>query len=226
MNYLMDGILWVHIATGGAALVLGLFNLAFTGKGGQLHVRTGRLFWQSMIAMAVTAVLIAIERPRAGFVLIGVLSLYLVKTGRNALTRRPDAGNRDTVFWFVVATSCLVAGILAGSYAIATERQLFGSPAALYFGAAFDAAIFVMLDARLLRSGVPTGRHRIVDHLWRMVAALLFAMFALFLANPDVLPGWFSRAGLHYLAPLTIFVALVFWVVAVSRGAWPRAGAR
>ena len=220
MNYMADGVLWFHIATGACALLLGLFNLLFTRKGTSLHIRTGRMFWYSMIAMATSGIVVAILRPKAGFVLIGFLSMYLVNTGRNALKRPNGAVNRDTVWWLAVASSCLVMGIALGGYALAEGGQLFGSPYALYLGAAFDAAIFVVLDLRLMRMGSATGRSRIVDHLWRMIAGLLFAMFALFVANPSVFPAWFTSAGLNFVPPLLVLAAIAYWVSAVRRGWW------
>lgn len=224
MSYAADAVLWLHIATGAGALLLGVFNLLFTRKGARLHVLTGRMFWYSMLAMAITGVVVAIERPKAGFVLIGVLSMYLVNTGRNALRRPGGTVNADSRFWFAVATGCLLAGMALGSYALTRGGWLFGSPAALYFGAAFDAAIFVVLDWRLIRAGSATGTKRIVDHLWRMIAALLFAMFALFIANPSVFPGWFRSAGLNFLPPFLVLAAIAYWVSAVNRGWWRRGG--
>ena len=223
MSYMTDAVLWFHIATGACALLLGLFNLLFTQKGGSLHVRTGRMFWYSMIAMATSGIIVAILRPKAGFVLIGLLSLYLVNTGRNALKRPNGIVNRDTALWLAVASSCLVMGVALGGYAISKGGQLFGSPSALYFGAAFDAAIFVVLDLRLMRIGSATGRSRIVDHLWRMIAGLLFAMFALFIANPSVFPTWFTSAGLNFVPPLLVLAAIAYWVSVVRRGRWKRA---
>ncbi len=218
-----DAVLWLHIATGAAALFLGVFNLLFTQKGSRLHVQTGRMFWYSMIAMAVTGIVVAIERPKAGFVLIGILSMYLVNTGRNALRRPNGKVNGDNRLWFVVSNICLLAGVALGSYALTVGGRLFGSPAALYFGAAFDAAIFVALDWRLMRIGSATGTRRIVDHLWRMIGALLFAMFALFIANPSVFPTWFTGAALNFVPPLLVFAAIAYWVLAVNRGWWRRA---
>ena len=134
--------LWFHIATGAFALLVGVFNLLFTRKGARLHVTTGRMFWYSMIAMGASGIVVAILRPKAGFVLIGLLSVYLVDTGRNALRRPRGMVNHATVSWFAIATSCLVAGLVLGGYAFAADGRAFGSPYALYFGAAFDAGDF------------------------------------------------------------------------------------
>ena len=214
--------MWFHILTGALALVAGICNLLIGRKGGPAHVKVGRLFWYSMTAMGASGVVIAIMRPKAAFVLIGLLSLYLVNTGRNALRQKHGSPNSHVAFWFVVAASCLVAGIAMGAYGLLLGESVFGSPPALYLGAAFDAALFVVLDLRLMLTRSTTRTSRIVEHAWRMIAALLFATFALFIANPAVFPGWARDFGINYAPPLAVFAALGYWVLAVQRGWWTR----
>ncbi len=103
-----------------------------------------------------------------------------------------------------------------GAYALATDGRVFGSSYALYLGVAFDAAIFVVLDWRLI-SRRSAGKSRLIDHLWRMIAALFFATFALFVANPSVFPEWFTLSGLNFVPPLALLVAIGYWVMAVQR---------
>ena len=110
MTGLPQALLWFHIATGGVALTAGLFTLFLTVKGSRRHVRAGLAFWYSMSAMALSGIVVAVLRPVAVFVLIGLLSLYLIHTGRNALTRSGGAVNRTTKIWFGVVITCLLAG--------------------------------------------------------------------------------------------------------------------
>ena len=53
-----------------------------------------------------------------------------------------------------------------------------------------------------------------------MIAGLLFAMFALFIANPSVFPAWFTRAGLNFVPPFVVIAAIAYWVLAVKREWW------
>lgn len=219
MTTAVHAVLWFHILAGGIALVAGLCNVVIGNKGSRVHVGVGRWFWYSMIAMGASGVVLAIAKPKAGFVLIGLLSLYLVNTGRNAL-RHQHGGSSG--FWFVVAASCLVAGMAIGAYGLFLGEAVFGSPPALYLGAAFDAAIFVALDLRQMLAPRASRNSRIVEHAWRMIAALLFATFALFVANPSLFPGWVRALGINYAPPLAVFAALAYWVLAVQRGWWRR----
>ena len=210
-------ILWFHIATGAAGILAGLGALS-TAKGSSRHIRLGIWFWWLILAMALSGIVLAILATRAVFIFIGVLSLYLVNTGRNALTRRSGQVNRDTWFWFSVALLSLLSGISLGVWSLIIGENVIGSPWFLYFGVAFDALIFVVLDGRLLAKGRAVGKARIIDHLWRMIAALFFAMFALLVANPQVFPEWVLDSGLNYLPLFIILLVMAYWVVSVRRG--------
>ncbi len=214
-------ILWFHIATGGLALVAGMVTLFATEKGSSRHVRSGIAFWYLIGAMAVSGVVLAILRASAVFVLIGLLSLYLINTGRNALTRSGGLVDRDTKAWFTLAIACFVAGLALGSWSIIAEEEVLGSPFFLYFGVAFDALIFVILDWRLISKGRAVGKSRIIDHLWRMIAALFFAQFALFVANPQLYPDWFTDTGLSFIPSAILLGVIAYWVLAVRRERWP-----
>ena len=216
-----SAILWFHITTGGLALLAGLITLFATEKGSSRHVRCGIAFWYLMGAMAVSGVLLAILRASAVFILIGLLSLYLIHTGRNALTRTGGMVNRDTKAWFAVALACFVAGVFLGSWGLLAGGEILGSPFFLYFGVAFDALIFVILDWRLISKGGAVGKSRIIDHLWRMIAALLFGTFALFVANPQLYPDWFTNTGLSFVPSAILLGVIAYWVLAVRTGRWP-----
>ena len=94
---------------------------------------------------------------------------------------------------------------------------MLGATAELYMGVAFDSAIFCGLDLHLFYRKAAIGTARLVDHVWRMLAAMLFAMFALFVANPDIFPNWFVARGLNYLPPASMVALIVYWVVRLRR---------
>ena len=212
----LDITLWFHILTGGAGIVAGVCALATT-KGSRRHIQWGIAFWWLMLAMAMSGIVLALAAPKAVFMFISVLSVYLINTGRNALTRKSGVVNRATWIWFSVALVSLLAGAGLGIRSLLLGVDVFGSPWFLYFGVAFDALIFVVLDGLLLARGRATGHHRIIDHLWRMIAALFFAMFALLVANPQVFPDWFLNSGLNYLPLVILLGVMAYWVVKTRR---------
>ncbi len=214
---LFQPILIVHIITGSLAILIGLLAVSSV-KGSKRHIKFGTVFWYAMWAMAGSGILLATMSSRPVFVLIAILSIYLIMTGRNALTRPDGVVDRWTRAWFAVVILFGLAGVGLGLWAVTAEEEFLGDPAPLFFGVAFDALIFAVLDWRLIRRGHARGKHRLIDHLWRMIAAILFALFALFVANPQLFPPWFTNTGLNLLPSLAMLVLIGYWVLAVRRG--------
>lgn len=214
---LFQPILIAHIISGSLAILFGLLAVSAV-KGSKRHIRFGTVFWCAMWAMGGSGMLLAAMRSRPVFMLIAILSIYLITTGRNALTRPGGLVDRQTRAWFAVVIVCGLAGIGLGLWAVTAEEEILGDPAPLFFGVAFDALIFAALDWRLIRRGHARGKHRLIDHLWRMIAAILFALFALFVANPQLFPPWFTNTGLNLLPSLAMLILIIYWVFAVRRG--------
>lgn len=73
-------LLYIHIAAGTIALVIGALA-AFSRKGGNLHIQTGRVFVVSMAATALSAILLSTIRPSPFLLGIGFFTGYLVFSG-------------------------------------------------------------------------------------------------------------------------------------------------
>ena len=77
-------ILYAHIAAGFIALTVGPFAM-FSVKGGTLHRRAGTVYVWAMVAVVISAVVLAIYRPNPFLLGIAVLSFYLTFSGYRAL---------------------------------------------------------------------------------------------------------------------------------------------
>ncbi|NNE05567.1 MAG: hypothetical protein HKN15_07590 [Xanthomonadales bacterium] len=219
MKYMLvfESTLVIHIIAGSLAILFGLLAMSVV-KGSKRHIRFGTIFWYTMWGMAGSGIILAAMRDRPVFVLISILSIYLIATGRNALTRPKGAVDRKVWFWFTVVIVCGLAGVALGWWGMTSRDHNLGDPAPLFFGVAFDAFIFAVLDWRLIRRGHARGQRRLIDHLWRMIAAILFALFALFVANPQLFPPWFNETGLNFLPSLAMLCLIIYWILAVRRG--------
>ncbi len=222
MTAAVYSILWFHIITGGIAILFGVLTLFATNKGSAQHIRLGVAFWLAMMAMAFSGILVAVLNTRAVFIFIGILSLYLIHTGRLALTRKGGVANRQTTVWLIVNCLCFIACIGLGIQSIRLDQPLLGADYPLYFGVSFDALLFIILDWRLMASGSATGKRRIIDHLWRMIGALFFAQFALLVANPQLYPDWFTDTGLSLIGSIILLITIAYWIVIVRTGKWVR----
>lgn len=75
-------ILYIHIAAGTIALVIGSLA-AFSRKGGNLHIQSGRVFVLAMAFTAVSAIVLSTIRPNPFLLGIGFFTGYLVAGGWN-----------------------------------------------------------------------------------------------------------------------------------------------
>ena len=84
MEPLATGLLVAHIAVGFTALAVGPFAM-FSAKGGTLHRRAGMVYVWAMVAVVITAVVLAVYRPNLFLLGVAVFSFYLTFSGYRAL---------------------------------------------------------------------------------------------------------------------------------------------
>jgi uncharacterized membrane protein len=84
--------LLVHILAGGAAMVSGAAAL-FAAKGANLHRKSGRIFFYSMLAMSLSGSGIAVYHGVETSLIAGLLAAYLVITALTTV-RPPSSGYR------------------------------------------------------------------------------------------------------------------------------------
>ena len=88
-------ILLVHVSGGVIGCVSGGAALLFR-KGSQRHLMVGKVFGVSMLTMAAAGVFLAVVKSKAGDILGGMLTLYLVATAWvTARRREPQPGIFD-----------------------------------------------------------------------------------------------------------------------------------
>lgn len=213
--------LLTHIAAGAIAIASGLLALT-SRKGGRLHVRAGQSFVISMSYMAATGIGMAVSDVHWFFMIVGTLAFYLVATGRRAVRRAGSIGPPDYIA-LGVSAMCSGVSFVLGIVSLATHKAVSGIPAAIYLGIGVESLIFAWIDYRSLRAGGFRGSHRLADHVWRMIAALAFAMTALLVANNGFLPPALRSPAFTYTPVAALYVAMTWWLVRLLRknGAQP-----
>lgn len=93
--WLHQGVTWIHIAAGIAALASGTAAVA-ARKGGFLHARAGTWFFVSMLVLGASASILEPYRSPPGSPLAGVFICYFVATSWVTARRRTErpAGSR------------------------------------------------------------------------------------------------------------------------------------
>ncbi len=209
----MSLLLVVHIICGGVGLATGAVALMLK-KGSARHVRYGLIMWYTMLAMAVSGIFLSFLTEIWVLLLTALMTIYMLFTGRNALTRLSGKVNLEVKLWAGFNLLCFAVATAAGLSIIGAGDPSGGR----FLGLAADSFIFALLDWRLIARGEAVGVDRVIDHLWRIIGALLFGCFALFLFNPQAFPEWFIDMRFN-LVPITIiFGVLIYWVVTLKWG--------
>lgn len=206
--------LWVHIVAGSLAIAAGFVAL-YARKGGDTHRRFGRLFAYAMVAMTLSAAVVAaFQRPNPGNVVVGTTTFYLVCTGWLAV-RRTVAESRTWLVALATAAFCAGAyGLVLGATAWqAPGRSLGGIPAVAILVFASVAVLAAFGDVRVLRRGQLEGPARLLRHLVRVSLAMWIAVSSFFLGQADEFPAVVRASGVLSVPVLAVTATVLYWVV-------------
>jgi len=198
----------IHATLGGIALLAGAVALA-AKKGRLIHRRAGLLFFYTMLASVVLAVIIAVlPKHKSPFLFaIGIFSAYLLLSGYGNLKykRAKQVARSDKV----ISWGMIVAGVGMLTYSLAI------SPTVNYVLIVF-AILGMWLaigDIRLYAKIDQLRKTWLRQHLSRMTGGYIASLTAFLVVN-ELIPGlwaWFAPTVLG-----TIFIA--YWVRKVRLG--------
>lgn len=204
MDWLFAGTLSLHIAAGTLALAAAAAALALR-KGAPGHRRAGQLYAGSMLAVTLTALLLAISRPSPFLLAITVFSFYLVFTGWRAATLR-DGRPRPADAAAMLAMLLTAAAMLAwGGWRLLAPGQPAQQALVLLAFGAIGLAL-ALQDLGWLRRGGAQGPARIARHLTRMLAGTIATVTAVAVVNLRFLPE-----VVVWLAPTLLLTPLITW---------------
>lgn len=205
--------LWIHVLAGLLAILAGFVAL-YTRKGGDVHRRFGRLFAGAMLAMTLSAtIMAAFLRPNAGNVVAAVTTFYLVCTAWLTVRTTVAASRRRLAALAALGFGIGIYALLLGQAALQTPgRTVDGIPAVavLVFGGI--AALAAGGDVRLLARGQLEGPPRLMRHLWRMTLSMWIAVSSFFLGQADEFPQVVRASGVLALPVLAVGATLLYQV--------------
>jgi uncharacterized membrane protein len=215
----------IHIAAGGLAIVLGAAALV-ARKGGTIHRRSGVLFVYAMLAMGISASILAFRKsPTDQNVLGGFMVIYFVGTALTTVRPVSRWTRPINLGALMVALGLTIVDIVLGVKAFnSPSRFLNGVPFLMYFFLAIVTILAATGDVRIMRFGVPRGGPRLARHLWRMCFALFIAVGSFFSIRARVakiLPAPFTTAPMRALPILLVFGAMFYWLWRVHRRILP-----
>ncbi len=209
----MNPLIWVHIAAGSAALLLGAAAIAVR-KGGTVHARAGTGFAIAMIVLGVSAAILyrMKEVPETG--IGGLIVCYFVSTSWVAARRRDGTTGKFEIGACIAAF--LLAGLMLWSGLSGTSKTPVGSGPIFAFSGIFLLAGLLDLNA-ILRARL-TAAQRIARHLWRMCFAFFFATGSFFLGQQDVMPAAVRGSPTLFVLAFAPFVVMLFFLVRLRFG--------
>jgi len=209
-----------HALAGVTGILSGAAAL-FTRKGGRVHRTAGTIFFISMMTAAASATWLAWKIGNPGFIVGGVMIIYLLATGWMAAKRRQLQVGAVEIAAFLFVT----AGA-AATFWFAIKAQLDGTafmggiPA---FGFAIVASIAALLDLSVILRGGLSGRQRIARHLWRTHLGLFAAVGSFFPGQLQFFPEFIQQVRpiiLLFIPSFMIVGLMFFWLVRVLFIRW------
>lgn len=162
----------IHFISGSLAILSGFLAIS-TRKGRTLHRQCGSVFVLTILVMASSGILLAIERSVMISFLVGVLTIYLVLTAWMSVGQRLQKYSwfsyTLTMTCFGVAVAAIYYGLEASSHPSGTYD---GFSSTRYFIFAGLAGLAGLLDLLMLNNGGLHGKHKAARHLWRMLVPL------------------------------------------------------
>ncbi len=175
----------------------------FTKKGSALHIKSGKLFYYSMITSLPLAIMITLMPSHSSpFLLsIGIFSLYFTIAGKRSLRYKEEALKLypDKI----LASILLLTGLSMVFYPIIFQGII--NIILLIFG--LLSIFFGVQDWLLFRNPAKRKKQYLTDHIAKMSGAYIAAISA-FLVNLDYFPSL-----INWLAPGVLgFIYITFFV--------------
>ncbi|MAC96300.1 MAG: hypothetical protein CMC96_12470 [Flavobacteriales bacterium] len=207
MELFIQFTLFVHVFAGGLALLSGIVAI-LSKKGQNIHIKSGRIYYWSMMTVIITAVIVSTFRENAFLQSIAVFSFYLAFTGKRLL-RYKKAISPKPIDWIISSIALVVAiGMLSAAINIMIQYGFAGeAPVLLIFGFFLFSMCFQDLIKMKRKKFVKNAW--LFDHIGRMSGSFIATTTAFIVVNFSMTPAW-----VLWLLPTAIGTPLIFMVSA------------
>jgi hypothetical protein len=212
-DWLHQGLIWVHIAGGLAALAAGAVA-ASARKGKALHASAGIGFAVAMLVLGATAAILDPLRAEPQSPIGGIMVCYFVATAW--MTARRHDGRPGRFEKFAAAAALGTAAVMAMGGLIGDATTPVGRGPVFAFAGL--CALAGLGDLSMVLRGRLTATQRLSRHLWRMLFAFFIATGSFFLGQQDVLPKAVQGSAILFVFAFAPFGLMVFWLVRVRLG--------
>jgi uncharacterized membrane protein len=209
-----------HALAGATGIVTGATALV-TRKGGRVHRMAGTAFFIAMMTAAASAIWLAYSIGNTGFMVGGLLILYLLATGWMTARRRPGQTGLFEIGAFLLAATGAVASFYFWFQSVQAGTALLGGIPAFIFSVVASLAAAADLSV-ILRRGL-SGKHRIARHLWRAHVGLFAAVGSFFPGQLQFFPEFIQEVRpliLLFIPCFLIIALMLFWLARIFFTGW------
>ena len=191
-------LIYIHATLGSIAFIAG-FIAIITKKGGNAHKKSGIVFYYSMLAAALSALVIAVlPKHESPFLFtIGVFSSYFIITGYRAL--RFKKSNISLTLDKLIAVFMILTGIVMIVYPFIYTGKL--NIVLTIFGTI--GIIFATRDLMLFKNAKKLRKGWLKMHIGKMLGGYISAVTAFIVVNQFIpgIAGWLvpSVFGVAYM---------------------------
>ena len=188
-------ILWLHIISGTLALISGLISL-LVSKGGEVHKNSGRIFFYSILTLAITSGFLSIIKENSFLFLVAVFTFYLNLSGSLFIKKlnRHKIGFADFtgITTSILLTFYLISLSVYSLITLQTDKPIFEIIKTSSVSALSSWLFFIILkDARLFFSSETFAPEQLLrHHIIRMVSAFISTVTAFFVVNVHITPAF------------------------------------
>jgi uncharacterized membrane protein len=179
--------LWLHIVGGTSALINGL-GAMFTTKGGRAHRIFGKIYFWSMTAVFVSALVLSIAHNKTFLLMVAFFSYYFTVRGYRILYLK-KLGTTQKATWIDWTISSVAGAFIVFLYAWGVYALINGETmgiVAIFFGVV--GSTFLVKDVKQFRR-TPEKMHWWYGHISSMGASYISASTAFVVVNISI-PGF------------------------------------
>ncbi len=211
MHLLFSILLGIHIFAGSIALITGAVAIA-ARKGKKVHNLNGRIYHLTMIAVGITALVMAFWKSNPFLLGTAVFTLYMVYTGKRMVKRK-----RNEARWKVRLDDVVLGGgFLGGGFLLAE-----GIPSLLVHGLGMNIVAIVFGAVTLVFAGRDLSirlkgkqynyKDNLLLHIGRMGGSYIATFTAFLVTNVRIEPGWILWLAPSAAGSILIAMAIGKW---------------
>lgn len=202
----------IHLGFGGIALVSGLFALIVI-KGSKIHKKSGIVFFYTMLASAIVALLISfLPNHHSPFLFsIGIFSIYFLLIGYRSLRfKRRNVGSKNEKI-----LSWAMAFVGVGMIVIPLITNGVLNIVLTVFG--LTGLIFALRNIKLYQNPEKLQKNWLKLHLGNMIGGYIAAVTAFVVVN-EFFPSFYG----WFIPGIIGGTFIIYWIRKLNKGNTPK----